>query len=80
MSSCDKVEAQFLKVTFHFSLMFCIAQYTNFGSVAKKDHMRVKYLPWIVIGGSRDGFQVETYRANDYNNGSPLVSSLLIKL
>ncbi|WP_397600956.1 hypothetical protein, partial [Silvanigrella sp.] len=32
------------------------------GSVAKKDHMRVKYLPWIVIGGSRDGFQVETYR------------------
>jgi transposase-like protein len=50
------------------------------GSVAKKDHMRVKYLPWIVIGGSRDGFQVETYRANDYNNGSPLVSSLLIKL
>jgi hypothetical protein len=52
----------------------------NDGSVAKKDHMRVKYLPWIVIGGSRDGFQVETYRANDYNNGSPLVSSLLIKL
>jgi hypothetical protein len=50
------------------------------GSVAKKDHMRVEYLPWIVIGGSRDGFQVETYRANDYNNGSPLVSSLLIKL
>jgi hypothetical protein len=52
----------------------------NFGSVAKKDQLRVEYLPCIVIGGSRDGIQVEAYGANDYHNGSSLVSSLLPEL
>ena len=32
------------------------------GSVAKKVQLRVGYLPWIVIGGSRDGREVEADR------------------
>ena len=50
------------------------------GSVAKKDHMVVEYLSLTVVWGSRDGIQVEAYRADDYNNGNTLVCRLLSEL